>query len=353
MGVNYNGYNYPIATGSIIPTDSLPTAPKPGVAVYVGENTPDSAQVGDIWISSTGIRRYTPPWNLYVGASGAAGSIFKAGSQTFSGSAATISFSSTFSATPSVVVSVNSSTGTFNEPPGYSAGVFNNNYVIPLVYNVTTTGFTVQICSAESGTAVSGNWTVQWIATLPTTGAPGNSSTTAGSFTGTTDSNGLVTVPFNYTYTSIPSVVATPRDTSPNVASGVYETKYAIKNVTTTGFQLAVTQGDSSTPIGSGKTVKFNWIANSQTYSSPSGLTSAGISTQTATGIYNISYGYTYQSVPAVVAYWTNGTLGVDPDFTITNVTTTGFQVVLSENDGATSTTSRAATWSWIATPYV
>lgn len=242
MGVNYIGYNYPISTGSVITTDSTPVSPKPGVAHYSGEVQPATAQVGDLWTSSLGIKRWDGTnWNTYVSSSGTTSSI-KAGIVTFSGSSTTINFSSTFAGTPSVVVT---QTGALSTDTGF------------LVYNVTPSSFSVQSYDLETGNAKSGTFSINWIAiNQGVTGA-----TTAGNVTnGTTDSNGTISVSFGYTYSAAPAVVASYLSPLPS-GSSVYEPWFMIKNVTTTGFQMVFHIGDTSTPVGGGKTFSFSWIA--------------------------------------------------------------------------------------------
>ena len=242
MGIQYTGYPYVPTNDSTINTDSTPASPKPGNAHYVGETQPTSPQVGDIWTSSLGIKRWDGTlWNMYVtGASGS--SSLKSGTASFSGSATTVNFSSTFSSIPSVVVTTANSSGS-------DFGLF--------VYNVTTSSFAIGAFNMEDGSSKSGSYTVNWIAANQVV----SGSTSAGTITGTTNSSGVISVSFGTTYSSAPAVVASWK----TLPSSTYEPSFGVSSVTTTGFNIVIYTGEGATTVPAGVAVSLYWIANPAT----------------------------------------------------------------------------------------
>lgn len=233
MAISSSGYNYTKEGTSFTTTDDSALVPKPGEALYVGELTPDSAQTGDVWVSSTFIKRWNgTSWADYYGSN----ALTKAGSVTFTGSSTTVTFTSALNNIPSVVVT---------PVTGYAATTF-------VVSAASTTQFTIRAVSIVTGLSVSGTYTVNWVANSQ--GVIG--STQAGVVTGTSDSFGRINVNFSPAYSSTPSVVAT---WASNLPTG-YEPTFAVRDITTTGFKIALFTGEGTTPL-TNTTATLYWMA--------------------------------------------------------------------------------------------
>lgn len=229
------GYSYTNSGSSFTTTDSTQAAPKPGEGLFVGETQPTFAQIGDLWINSTSIRRYDgSAWTPYYGAVG--NSPIKSGTATFTGTSYAVTFSSPMATAPVVVVNP------YNA--GYGGVWF-------IATNITTTGFTIVPYDMESGNPKTGTYSVGWLAS-----AQGiNGSVQAGYRSGITDTNGYLSVTFPQAYTAPPVIVS-----SYVLLPQSYEPSYGIKNVTNTGFQFQAYTGDSNNPAKNAA-VSFYWIA--------------------------------------------------------------------------------------------
>lgn len=236
--IRSNGYNYTKEGTSFTATDSTSGSPKPGEAIYVGDTTPISAQTGDLWISSTAIKRWNGTiWDAYYGGTQ---TYLNSGITAFTGSSATITFSSAMATSPAVVIN---GYGTSGDTGFYPS-------------NISTTGFTVNAYNMENNNPKSGTYTVNWIASSQ--GITG--STQAGVKSGTTDSYGEISVTFPQAFANAPSVVANFSGSIP----ATYEPYYVVRSVTTTGFKFRVVNGDNGNAI-TGVNATFSWIATPTT----------------------------------------------------------------------------------------
>lgn len=226
------GYSYTKSGTSFTATDSTQLSPKPGEALYVGETTPDSGQTGDVWLSSSRIRRWDGfNWSTYYGPS----SSLRAGTVTFTGSSVTVPFSTNFNLDPAVVITP--VTG-YNDTSFYAT-------------QANTSNFKIRSVSTESGSSKSGTYTVNWIAAEK--GSSGR--VQAGEVNGSTTSSGTIAVTFPVPYPSAPIVNASISNV---ISSQVFS--IVVQNITTTGFTVKV-YDEEGFPINYISNIAFFWIS--------------------------------------------------------------------------------------------